>query len=1385
MTLREQIGLLGLTGAVTGAVLATYATAAASEIGQQVANQISAETYHYYLNNLLYTHDGDNRGTQPKGPEHDLARDNIVATFQYFGLSVELQGIDGWPWYYNVVATQVGAVYPDSYYVIGAHYDSVHNPGADDNASGVAGVLEAARVLSLYQTEYTIKYIAFDVEEQGLEGSYAYVQDHLTDDIRGMVSLDMIAYDDGGYTCDIYGRAQSDPVKLALADAIDLYGNGLIAWVYGQHDGSDHAPFEWAGFRACLLIEDWGNPCYHYSCDSVDTENYISYDYAADMVRSTAGFLGDQAGALPLFDCDTGAGCEPGAVGDEDCNGNGVWDACDIFCGGAADGNGNHIPDECEDCNGNGVFDDVDIANGTSQDCNGNGVPDECDVASGTSQDCQPDGIPDECQLPGGLLLREDFEGGFSGGWSATGLWHVTDQCPRYDDCDPPHWAYFGQDSTCNFNVGWTAGSLTAPSIILPVAPDSVTLTYCSAYGGQGGSSPAGPDAAWVTVNGALVDDVSAAGDQTTWETRTVDLTPFAGRAVILAWHFDSCGDTLNQELGWQIDFVRLLAEGGSSSDCNQNGIPDECDIAAGTSQDANGNGYPDECELRTIFVNGATGDDGWNGWCEEWNAGQCGPKKTIQAGINVARPGDTVLVGDDTYTGVGNKNLDLGGKAITVQSANGPEVCIIDCQNSGRGFYFHNDETNAAVLAGFTIINGSADGGAAVYCEYSSPTIENCIIRGTTVIAWGAAIYCENSSPAITNCVIEENDTGGIVCYDHSSPTISSCRIEGNQGGGIFCYGQCDPTLTDCTISGNATDYAGGGVRAEWGCNVTLTNCAVIGNSADYDGGGIACWDAASLTLTNCSISGNTAVYGGGGIAASRAGMLVLTNCEIVENTTGSVGGGINISEVFASIVGCTVAGNLAGFLGGGINGDGVRGSISGCTVAGNTAGEVGGGIAWVSSYGYAEVARCTLAGNMAASYGGGVYMAGDAESLIDCTVVGNQAVLGGGIYSEGSCEPTFVNCIIAGNMAVESDYTAGGGVWSRAYPRFTNCTISRNVAAGGNAQGGGLYGDSATLDDCILWGDSPDELVVWSPPAVTYCDVQGGWPGQGNIDGDPSFVGGPSGTWTADGMYDPSTYQVTLTDSTANWTPNTLAGKMVNADTGQPLHSVIVANTAATITVWADWATIDGGAAAIVAGMAYQVFDYHLSAGSPCVDAGTNDAPGLPATDLDGEPRIQHCRVDIGADESPYFVDCNGNGAGDACDIEDGTSQDCTGNGIPDECEPDCNNNGVADSCDIANGTSADANGNGIPDECQPCVGDLNCDGTVGFGDINPYILYLSNFPSWQATFPDCDPVVGDINCDGSYGDPPDFGDINPFVALMTQCHEDCSCPGPTLCP
>jgi hypothetical protein len=112
----------------------------------------------------------------------------------------------------------------------------------------------------------------------------------------------------------------------------------------------------------------------------------------------------------------------------------------------------------------------------------------------------------------------------------------------------------------------------------------------------------------------------------------------------------------------------------------------------------------------------------------------------------------------------------------------------------------------------------------------------------------------------------------------------------------------------------------------------------------------------------------------------------------------------------------------------------------------------------------------------------------------------------------------------------------------------------------------------------------------------------------------------------------------------------------------------------------------------------------------------------------------------------------DCNANGIPDSQDLLNGTSEDCNGNGIPDE-------------CDIMSGVSDDENDNGIPDECEVLLGDVNCDGVVNFGDINPFVLLMTSLMEWQAAYPDCPVANGDCNQDGQIS----FGDINPFIALL----------------
>jgi len=242
------------------------------------------------------------------------------------------------------------------------------------------------------------------------------------------------------------------------------------------------------------------------------------------------------------------------------------------------------------------------------------------------------------------------------------------------------------------------------------------------------------------------------------------------------------------------------------------------------------------------------------------------GDQPTIQAGIDAASDGDTVLVADGTYTGDGNKNLDLNGKAITVKSENGPDNCTIDCDESGRGFYFHNGEGEDSEVSGFTIINGN-------------------------VSNHGGGFHFNGSSPTITNCNISDNwarnDGGGLYCVNGASPIITNCNINDNgayyNGGGISCRHSSSPTITNCNIAGNHTvTYNGGGIHCGWYSPAIITSCNISSNSAKGDGGGISCSDS-SMTISNCNISNNSAGGDQGGGIYCAGSPPTITNCNII----------------------------------------------------------------------------------------------------------------------------------------------------------------------------------------------------------------------------------------------------------------------------------------------------------------------------------------------------------------------------------------------------------------------------------------------------------------------------------------------------------------------
>ncbi len=279
-----------------------------------------------------------------------------------------------------------------------------------------------------------------------------------------------------------------------------------------------------------------------------------------------------------------------------------------------------------------------------------------------------------------------------------------------------------------------------------------------------------------------------------------------------------------------------------------------------------------------------------------------------IQEAIDSASDGDIIEVAPDTYSGPGNWDIDFKGKAITLRSKAGRESTIIDCSNQAhRGFYFHQGERSDSVLRGFTIQGAVLPGseipsnfaswnsspshpiGGGIYCEFSSPSIIDCVIRECST-ELGGGVGSVGGAPVIIDCVIEECRAGG------QGPAES-----GGYGAGIALIRGSDARIINSEIIENVGYYNGRGAGIYcWRSSAWLANCNISYNNAqgDIEGGGVYCGGSyGNLALERCIISNNTAGAGGGIFAGSAD--LSVTNCTIANNelsgTIISAGGGIH----------------------------------------------------------------------------------------------------------------------------------------------------------------------------------------------------------------------------------------------------------------------------------------------------------------------------------------------------------------------------------------------------------------------------------------------------------------------------------------------------------
>lgn len=285
-------------------------------------------------------------------------------------------------------------------------------------------------------------------------------------------------------------------------------------------------------------------------------------------------------------------------------------------------------------------------------------------------------------------------------------------------------------------------------------------------------------------------------------------------------------------------------------------------------------------------------------------------PYGNIQTALTSALAGDTIYVGEGTFTGSftlknGVSLLGAGSTKTTLQG-NGSD-CVLYGSSAG----------SSTVVSGFTITGGMGrvlgildpnNGlieqkrvGGAIILFNSSPRIENNIIRNNDSYYWGSgfggALYLSSSSPQIRNNTFSNNRAGyGGALYVNtgSNPTIENNTLSGNTAagyGGAIAFGQhaSSTSFASNTFTSNTADFGGGAISVDYGSGPNIVNNIIANNvvTGTYgQGGGILCLPYSVPKMVNNTITGNTAKYAGAGIAAEYSSpSVVVKNCIIWGN--------------------------------------------------------------------------------------------------------------------------------------------------------------------------------------------------------------------------------------------------------------------------------------------------------------------------------------------------------------------------------------------------------------------------------------------------------------------------------------------------------------------
>ena len=290
-----------------------------SPVVQEIINQTNLDSLVHFVSELsgeVQTIIGGSPYTivsrNKNNASNDMAANYINEKLAGYGLVTYDQWWSGTG--RNVYGVQLGSQYPNKQYIICAHFDDMPSgttaPGADDNASGTAAVIEAARIFTQYNSKYTIIYALWDEEEQGLVGSNYYAQQAALagDSIMGVINMDMIAWDndnDGVVEIHVRPIANSLALKDKIIEVNTNYTIGLTASV--QNPGttaSDQAAFWNNNYGALLLIEEYYggdfNAYYHTVNDLLIHFNQPYFLKMSKVAIGTVAALAEMSEIVPV-----------------------------------------------------------------------------------------------------------------------------------------------------------------------------------------------------------------------------------------------------------------------------------------------------------------------------------------------------------------------------------------------------------------------------------------------------------------------------------------------------------------------------------------------------------------------------------------------------------------------------------------------------------------------------------------------------------------------------------------------------------------------------------------------------------------------------------------------------------------------------------------------------------------------------------------------------------------------------------------------------------------------------------------------------------------------------------------------------------------------------